>query len=59
MAEFNAVHHARELRGMGYDAFATADGRVTVNLTVEQAIFFQIAHTVANTREARAAKKPR
>lgn len=37
----NAVSQADELRRLGYDAMATADGRVAVHLTISEAVFLQ------------------
>lgn len=48
-----AVAQAAEMRRLGYDAFATADGRITAHLTVAQSIFVQGVTAVANTREDR------
>lgn len=53
-----AVAQAAEMQRLGYDAFATADGRITAHLTVSQSLFIQGVTAVANTREAKQAVTP-
>lgn len=41
--ELAAMGIATVLRDQGYDAFMTADGRITVNLNLEQATMLAVA----------------